>query len=434
MSANILPRSARSTPYGWMLIGVVALYLLLSAPTLAALGIPYDVMQGSFPAKIHPGTYLLVITCLVASRSVSFGLAGWRRTCAEQPLLLAYLACMLGCFAWAVARHGPAGLAFYIDSLIAPGFLGLLVASLPQESRSALLEVIMVLLTINAVISLIEYGLKAHLVPGVMGASDQDNGGFFRSAALLGHPLTNAKVTVAALPFATRLRWAWPWRMLVITLLALSLLSFGGRTSLLVGGGVYGVATCVALIRRLLAGRFTYLQLTGGSVGVALAGALMAFIVVSTGLGDRFFQNFAWDNSASVRFQIWHTLDHFSGLDLWLGLPIQGIDHLAEKVGLDMRFEAIENFWLYQLLLLGLVGFVPFVLGLVLLIVHLVRRAQPMLWLAVVVYFVVASGTNSLASKTISLLLLTVMVHACVNKKTQELRAGGAVSRTKRGV
>jgi len=48
-----------------------------------------------------------------------------------------------------------------------------------------------------------------------------------------------------------------------------------------------------------------------------------------------------------------------------------------------------------------------------------------MLGLSVIVYFVVASGTNSLASKTISLLVLTVLVTASQYKGTPQLAQRG---------
>lgn len=395
-----------------MLLASIAAYVLLSAPTLAALGIPYDVQAGSFPAKIHPGTYLLLLTCLMAwaeSRSPWQGLQQSLRT---QPMLAAYLGCMLACFVWAVGRHGPAGLAFFIDTLISPGLAGLLLMRMDTRTHGLMLQMVLAILALNAALAIGEYLFKGHLVPGVMGAAPEDSDGYFRSAALLGHPLTNAKVTVAALPFVTRLPWPTRWKLLTGLLLAQALLAFGGRTSLAVGGLVYGATGLACLGLRLAQGRYSYLQITGSGLGVMLLGTTLATAVVSTGLGDRVFQNFTWDNSADVRFAVWRALDHFKGQDVWLGLPIPEIDHVAERIGIDRRFEAIENFWLYQLLLLGVVGFVPFVLGLILLATHLVRSAGPWLWVSVPVYFVVASGTNSLASKTISLMVLTVLTLA----------------------
>jgi hypothetical protein len=416
--------SALGRTSGLLLLSMCA-FLMLSAPTLAALGIPYDIQEGSFPAKIHPGTYLLSLTCLSAWADAGFGWHGLRRALQNQPLLAAYLLCMLSCFVWAVSRHGPSGLAFYIDTLLTPAVAALLLMSQPEAVRSLMLQLIMAFLLLNSALAVAEYIAKGHLVPGVMGASEADNGGFFRSSALLGHPLSNAKITVAALPFVTRLPWPSGWRALTAVALVLALLSFGGRTSLALGGLVYGGAAMAWLFLQVLEGRFTYRQLTGGGLGGVLVLATLATGVLISGLGDRVFQNFTWDNSADVRFVIWRTLDHFHDLDLWLGLPISGIDHLAGRVGIDMRFEAIENFWLYQLLLLGIVGFVPFVVGMALLVTHLLRQVTPMLGLSVIVYFVVASGTNSLASKTISLLVLTVLVTASQYKGTPQLAQRG---------
>lgn len=409
----------------WLLACAIALYLLLSAPALAALGVPYDVPMGSFPAKIHPGTYVLGLACAVAWHQSAQGLGGLWQSCREQPLLVASLLCMVSCFAWAVLRHGPSGLAFFIDTLFTPAVAGLLIARQPQAARLALLQLVMWILLCNAALAVVESVLRLHVVPGVMGAGEGEGDAFFRASALLGHPLTNAKVTVTALPFVMSLPWSTRSRAAAAVLLSLALLCFGGRTSLAMGALVYGVCGTAWLLGRVVQGRFTYLQLTGGSVAVALGLASVSMAVVGLGLGDRIFHNFTWDNSADVRFLAWRTLDHFNDLDLWLGLPISGIDHLAERVGIDMRFEAIENFWVYQLLLLGITGFVPFVLGLGLLVVHLLRRSTPVLCLASLVYWVVASGTNSLASKTISLLMLSVLVHASVRDE--------AVGASKRG-
>lgn len=404
----------------WLLTLAIVLYVLLSPPLLTALGVPYDAPAGSFPVKIHPGSYVLMGASLLAWRGAGFGAGAIKRACSSQPLLVAYLACMVTCFIWAVARHGPSGLAYFIDTLFMPAIAGLLIARQPEAARMRLLQIVMLMLLINALLGVVEYALRVHLVPGVMGAGELYDEDFFRSAALLGHPLTNAKVTVMALPFLLCLPWATHWRAIGAVVMSLALLAFGGRTSLAIGAAVYGLAGTVVVLGRVLAGRFSYLQMTGGSVGLLLGAVCMAMGIMASGLGDRIFHNFTWDNSADARLLAWQTLDHFRGLDLWLGLPIDQIDHLAERVGIDLRFGTIENFWVYQLLLLGITGFVPFVLGLILLVVHLVKRSAPVLWLAILVYFVVASGTNSLASKTISLLLLSVLVHAAMGTRNRQ--------------
>jgi hypothetical protein len=405
-----------------MLAVALAAYLLLSPPTLAALGVPYDVAYGSFPAKIHPGTYVLLVALMGAV--VAIDAPGMRliQRCREQPLLAAYLVCMVLCFVWAVARHGPSGLAFYIDTLIVPGVACLMLAGQSLATRQGIFSMLMLLIGLNAALAVVEYLFKFHLVPGIMGSLEGPSDGFFRSAALLGHPLTNAAVTVTALPFVIYLPWRALWRWALGLLMVLALLSFGGRTSLVLGLVVYGPVAVWALMRRVVQGQLSYLQLTGGGVGLLLMLAALAGVVLATGLGDRIFNNLAWDNSANGRLVAWQTLAHFSGLDWWLGIPIDRIDHLAERVGLDLRFEAIENFWIYQFLLLGLLGFVPFALGLGLLLVHLMWHARPAARLAVMVYMVVASGTNSLAAKTIGLLVITTLVHATTARQRTAMR------------
>jgi hypothetical protein len=61
---------------------------------------------------------------------------------------------------------------------------------------------------------------------------------------------------------------------------------------------------------------------------------------------------------------------------------------------------------------LGLVGFSLFMLGLACIVVHLWRISRLPARLALVVYFVIASGGNTLASKTPSLVLLLVALQS----------------------
>jgi hypothetical protein len=123
-------------------------------------------------------------------------------------------------------------------------------------------------------------------------------------------------------------------------------------------------------------------------------------------------------------------LNYVHDADLWFGVPITRIDSIALRVGIDPRYEAIENFWLYLLLLLGIVGFALFLLGLGLLTWHLWRIATTPMRLGLVVYFLLASGANTLASKTVSLLLLAgaVQCAAAIRSSTPAPRLQGARS------
>jgi len=395
-----------------LLVGAVMLAMCLSAPALALLGIPYDLPLGPFPAKIHPATYLLFASYLLglASHGNPLAVAVAQFRC--HPLLALSLACMVFVFAWTAARHGPAGLAFIIDTLWTPaiGALALLLHA-PQRQRR-LLPLMMGLLALNAVIAIGEFALQQRLVPLSASRGEVVAEAFFRSSALLGHPLLNALVTVALLPALSLLPWPARWRWPLYALLALALLSFGGRATF-VGAAFYLLLAGGGLLHRVARGDCGYLQLTGGLLGAMLACSLLAGIVAASGLGERIFSNFGWDHSAATRWHAWELLDYVRGSELWIGIPVSRIDHLAQRIGIDPRYEAIENFWLYLLLLFGAIGFVPFVIGIGALAAHLWRSAGAAMRAAVIVYFFVASGANTLASKSVSLWLLSVALHPC---------------------
>ncbi|MBV5344578.1 MAG: hypothetical protein JZU63_03075, partial [Rhodoferax sp.] len=131
-----------------------------------------------------------------------------------------------------------------------------------------------------------------------------------------------------------------------------------------------------------------------------------------SGIGERFFQNLYWDDSASVRGRVWGIFAHLSSSDWWLGISPAEINRLSLRIGLDPKSEAIENFWIYLFMQFGVVGYIPFVAGLALLLVVLWRAATPTMRVAIIVYFLVASSANTLASKTMSLTMLALVVVA----------------------
>lgn len=388
-----------------LLVAAMSAYFCLSAHALLLLGIPYDVPQGSFPTKIHPGTYLMLLAWLAGLAAQGNPLAGLWRQALQQPLIFGSMLCMTAVFAWATWRHGPTGLAFIIDTLIIVG-VGVLTVLLQSRARQRqLLLLLLVLLMANAVVAILESVFKARLIPLFPVVIESH----FRSSALLGHPLTNSLVMLTMLPALLLLPWRPMARVGAIVLVLVALMTFGSRTTL---GGlmVYAVLVLLAVAVRLLRGGFTYAQLTGGLVGVVTGLAAIVALVAVTGIADRIFETPLWDDSAAVRAKVWNVLDHTHGADLWFGVGIPRIDRIAELIGLDPQFEAIENFWLYLLLLLGITGFTPFLLGMGLLVVHMVRLADWPLRAGIVLYFLMASGANTLSSKTMSLLLLAVMV------------------------
>lgn len=400
----------RAVGFGLLVLSVT-LYMMLSAPTLHELGIPYDVPYGPFPAKIHPGTYVLALAFLVSLGCGGNPLREGGRLLGRSPALAYYLASMLLLFLWVVWRHGTSGAAFILETLCTPALMLLTLQRHDEKQQAQVFKLMMILISVNAVMALIEYSFKMRLAPIRSGREDLGNTEYFRSSAFLGHPLVNALVTVSLLPAVTLLPWRPVARVALGALLLVALFTFGGRASLALGGVVYGTLLAGWLLYKTVRGHFSYLQLTGGSVGVLAGLAALSGLVAATGIGDRVLRNLALgDQSADVRLRVWDVFDYVDPVDLWIGLAPSGIDRLALRIGLDPKYEAIENFWIYLLLMFGLIGFALFLPALLTLVVQLWRRAPLAMRAAMVVYFSTASTGNTLAAKDFTLLLLTTAI------------------------
>jgi hypothetical protein len=408
---SVVPQPAPSNGWRtlswWLLVAGVVLRLALSAPALHRLGVPYDLPWGPFPSKIHPGSYVLMLAFVTGLVSHGNPVASLLELARKHRLLAGYMLSMVAVFAWTVLRHGPSGQAFFIDTLWMPGVAALTIVMHHRGRQRQLLTILMLLLLANAALAVGEAAIGRRLIPLHAGRDGIIEEYWFRASALMGHPLANSLVTVSLMPVIVVMPWSLHLRLAALGLLTLSLLSFGSRANL-AAVGVYALLACVPLVLHLVRGRFSYRQISGGLVGLALAAAALAAVVATTRLGDRIFKNLTWDNSADVRLLAFDVLRYVRGTDLWFGIPVERIEGIAGRVGIDLRYEAIENFWVNLLVLLGLVGFALFLFGLACLVLHLWRGARTPLKVAIVMYFIVASGANTLAAKTASLTLLAV--------------------------
>lgn len=414
-------RQHPSNRLAWALFAsAISLFVLLSAPALSALGIPYDEPFGAIVYKLHPGTYLLLAAWAVALGGHGNPTGVLVYQLRSRPLLTAYFVCMVTVFVWAIARHGTSGAAYIVQTLWVPAIAVYTLQLLGASRRRQTLNLVMGLLACNAVLALAEYVLKARLVPI---RAEQVGDAYFRATAFLGHPLLNANVTIALLPAVLLLPLALPLRTALMLLLSASVLAFGARAALVGGHLVYGAFGLLYLSNAVARGRYNYLQLTGGALALVGIASVGVAVVIATGLGDRIFENLSWDSSASVRGRVWDAFDHLRGADWWFGLAPVDIDRISLAMGIDPVYESIENFWIYAFLQFGIVGFVPYVVGLGCLSVFMLRLATPPMRLGVIVFFIVASTANALSSKTVSLTLLATVVFAGASMRAPTVRS-----------
>lgn len=416
----------------WSLVCGLSLHFLLSPHALLSLGYPYEApLLGPFPFKIHPGTYLVALAaiCFLVSRGHPLKAAG--RVAASEPLLAVHFGAVVLALAWLLWRHGTSGAAFMIDTHWLPALVALSLLHVDDRHRVLLLKGLLALALANAAIALAEAAGQARLVPLYLqgqssGFAQEDH---FRASALLGHPLTNAKMAATLLPIALLVWSRGVARWAAVALIGLSLLAFGGRASLGIAVLGYGAYAGLQVLRGVLTGRYSYLQLVGGSLAAIVALALLVGVVVATGLGERIFANLYLDNSASVRLRVWQAYELVSLEQLLFGISAREIDSVALRLGLDLDYEAIENGWIYLSLQLGLLAFGVWFVGFMCLVAWVMRQAAPLAAVGVAIYLLVASTTNSLASKTITQgLLVTYAVASGAAARRQAARASVATA------
>jgi hypothetical protein len=393
----------------WLFASGVALYLLLSAPTLDLLGIAYEAPGGIFFEKMHPGTWLIVLACLVALPAHGHPIRAVGEQLRAEPLLAAYLVCVVCVIGWSLSRHGVSGAAFMLDTLLMPVVCVATVLMFDRIRQHRCLVIILTLLVVNTLLGLGEALTQTRLIPLRLGGADEIIDEVFRPSALLGHPLTNSIITATLIPAVLYLHIPVWRRVLLILLLWIGTLAFGGRTGFVLSTVVYLTYLLSYLVRSTMQGRFSYLQLTGGGVVGLFGSAMLALAIVASGIGDRIFKSLTMDASAAVRFRVWSLFDYLSGQDMLIGISPDRIANLSARIGLGAS-EAVENFWLLLFLQLGWIGFVPFVMAMALLFVWCWKNASTPMRLATLVFFAVASSNNSLATKTVAVTMLTLGV------------------------
>ena len=394
---------------GWLFYVGIAVYFALSPQTLFHMGIPYEAPGGSPLAKVHPATWcvLLAYGLLLVARGNPIRV--WGQQLAAEPLLTAYLACMIFVLGWSLSRHGASGAASIVDTLIVPFFCVSALGLLDGPRRSQCLKLIIFVLAFNALLAIVETMLQTKLIPLRISGQTETAEEIFRPSALLGHPLNNSMITATLLPVVLYLRIAMAWRVVLMLLLWVGLLSFGGRTGFVLATFAYALYFLGQLAVSALRGRFSYLQLTGGAVLGSLGTGLLVAAIAVSGVGERIFKTLEWDGSASVRVQIWSVFDYLNDFDMLMGISPKEITAVGVRMGLS-ETEAIENFWLMMFLQTGWIGFVPFVIAMACAFAWMWKSSRGAMRVALLLFLAIGSSNNSLATKTITLVMFMVAV------------------------
>ncbi|WP_085318240.1 VpsF family polysaccharide biosynthesis protein [Derxia lacustris] len=398
----------------------LALYQLIADALLFQLGIPYTSAGGSLLVKLHPGTWVGLLAFVVALAAHGNPVAVLAAALRRHPPLGLWLGAIVFLLGYSIARYGPSGAAFLIDTLIMPAVTAVTLLALAPQRRATAFRLVIGLMLFNAAMALVETARHEHFVLYTVGGIEPHED-LFRATALTGHPLNGALVTGTLAPLLLTLRIPAGARALLLGYVVLALLAYGGRTSFLLTllflGGYLALTAAVKLTR----GRFTYAQITGGSVVVLLGIGLLVAVVMGAGLGERIFTKLKVDDSAEVRARIWSVFGLMSEQQLIAGASPAEIAHFIFQLALQDPLETIENFWINMYLQFGAIGFLPFVAAMVGLLRWLWRLAPGPARVSILIFVVVSSSNNSLSAKG-SMLTTVVAALVCHASRRRDRR------------
>ena len=403
---------------GLMLLAVTATFTL-SSSVLTNWKIHYLTAGGNFYEKLHPATYFTLLAfslLLLRSR----GPAGEiNRMFSESKLLLAYLLCWLFLLIQVFVLERP--FTVIIDTFLLPVLIAMVMWQLPSAQKRPLVWAIHLTILVNVVLGYYEYFSGHRLIPLTLG--DVVVVGEWRSAALLGHPLTASGV-VGAYVLALVLRPAiCPPPLVRLPLIAFclaSLMAFGGRTSLVT------VLVMIALVGgfemlRLMRGKRTSLPAAILAICVLFAAGAIIFAALDLGIFDKMLLRFSSDKgSALARFATFNLLSHFDWHELILGPNPVRVNALQSQLGLNY---GIENFWISSIVQFGLVHTILMTIGLVCFFVELLRRSHRAVWAIIVLIVVIAASSVSFSSKNIQLAQFVILISVLLPREPRRAAA-----------
>ena len=177
---------------GFVLLTVIATFTL-SSSVLTNWKIHYLTAGGNFYEKLHPATYFTLLAfslLLVRSRGP---VGEINRIFSESKLLLAYLLCWLFLLIQVVVLERP--FTVIIDTFLLPILIAMVMWQLSSAQKRPLAWAIHFTILLNVVLGYYEYFSGHRLIPLTLG--DVVVMGEWRSAALLGHPLTASGIVGA---------------------------------------------------------------------------------------------------------------------------------------------------------------------------------------------------------------------------------------------
>jgi hypothetical protein len=405
---------------GLMMLAVITTFMISSA-MLTNWKVRYATTGGNFYEKLHPATYFVLLAFGLQLVRNGNPIGEINRIVSEAKLVLLYLFCWLCLLLQMLALERP--FTVIIDTFLTPVVLCLVIWHLAAWQRKPLVWGIHLTILINVILGYYEYFSGHRLIPLTLG--DVVVTGEWRSAALLGHPLT-ASGLIGAYILALLLRPALcPPVLLRLPLIAFclaSLMAFGGRTALVTVLALMGWFAALEIFRILRGGR-TSLPVLIGAICLVFVAAAGIFAALDLGIFDKMLLRFSSDKGSTLaRYATFNLLSHFDWRELILGPNPVRVNALQMQWGLNY---GIEDFWISCIVQFGIIHTALLTIGLIGLFAEILKRASRAAWAIVLLIVIVAASSVSFSSKNIQLAQFVFLITLLLPRERRVAAAAG---------
>ena len=372
------------------------------SPQILNMVVTYTAEGGSFPEKLHFGTYAVFFVLALALTVRPILLRGDEIRLFRATLGYSLFIVALVPYLFLAGRAGSAG--FIIDSYLVACAAAAIMIVLGSEARRALGEVMLGMIILSAVIGIAEAVTQQRLMPYTLRELE------FRPIGLSAHPLALGALAATAIGFVVLTRWPIWVRALCIFLLFAGTAASGARAALLLAA-----AEIVLLLMLVpLPGLSPRHQRQAKLVLMLLVlagGAVLLAVLFSGGLLNR-FGNTIFDENFFARVTIYQVFGLVGWKDILFGMDGNALLAIVnQRLGLPY----IES----APVVIGLLFGVPIALAFAVLFFRfffqLLRNAPRPAWIGASIFLLTALSNNALSSKAPDILIVTVLVLAFQN-------------------
>lgn len=398
-----------------LMLGAVIVTFTISSAMLTYWHVHYLTSGGTAIEKLHPATYLTFAAFGLLLIRHGNPIGELNRMLSEAKLLFLYLFCWLFLLVQVVVLDRP--FTVIIDTFFLPVILCLVIWQLSPSQRKPLVWAFHATILLNVALGYFEYATGHRLFPLTLG--NVLVVGEWRSAALLGHPLTASGIVagyIIALLLRPQICSPPALRLPIIAICLGSMMAFGGRTALISVLVVIGVMLLLSAMRLLRGGRTPLINIIL-AMCTLFAFGIVIFLALDLGIFDKMLLRFSSDKGSTLaRYATFGFLSHLDWHELILGPDPTRVNALQAQLGLNY---GIEDFWISCVAQFGLIHTILLTIGLAAFFTEMLRRSSPAAWAITLLILTIALSSVSFSSKNIQLAQFVILITLLLPRSSQ---------------